>query len=156
MDRAAGLAQHQQPAAAGGLIMAGGLPPGFLWVTLVSGVALLVYYFTLFKAGMARLRFKVPAPSHDGPEEYVRHVRAHQNALEHLVLFLPGLWLFALVVSPYWAAAIGAIWPVGRFISARGYHRSANGRRIGLYISMPPIYIFVLGTIIGSIVRLAV
>lgn len=130
------------------------LPQPYLWVALVSGLALLTYYFTLLIAGVARVRFKVPAPSHDGPEDYVRRVRAHQNTLEHLVLFLPGLWLFAVVVSPVWAAAIGAIWPPARLAYAMGYHRAAEKRRIGIYLSMPPIYIFVLGTIIGSIVRL--
>lgn len=131
------------------------LPPDYWWVTLVSGLALLTYYFTLLIAGIARVRFKVPAPSHEGPEDYVRRVRAHQNTLEHLVLFLPGMWLFALVVSPLWAAAIGAIWPPARLAYAIGYHRAAEKRRIGIYISMPPIYTFVLGTIIGSVVRLA-
>ena len=130
------------------------LPHDYWWVTLVSGLALLTYYFTLLIAGVARVRFKVPAPSHDGPEDYVRRVRAHQNTLEHLVLFLPGLWLFALVVSPIWAAAIGAIWPPARLAYAIGYHRAAEKRRIGIYLSMPPIYIFVLGSIIGSVVRL--
>ncbi len=131
------------------------LPPDYFWVTLVSGLALLVYYFTLLIAGLARVRFKVPAPSHEGPEDYVRRVRAHQNTLEHLALFLPGMWLFALTVSPVWAAAIGAIWPAARLAYAMGYHRSAEGRRIGIYISMPPIYIFVLGTIVASVIRLA-
>ncbi len=130
------------------------LPPEFLWVTLVSGLALLTYYYTLLIAGLARVRFKVPAPSHDGPEDYVRRVRAHQNTLEHLVLFLPGMWLFALLVSPLWAAAIGAIWPPARLAYAIGYHRAADQRRLGIYVSMPPIYIFVLGTIITSVVRL--
>lgn len=130
------------------------LPHDYWWVTLVSGLALLTYYFTLLIAGVARVRFKVPAPSHDGPEDYVRRVRAHQNTLEHLVLFLPGMWLFAFVVSPEWAAALGAIWPPARLAYAMGYHRAAEKRRIGIYLSMPPIYIFVLGTIIGSIVRL--
>ncbi len=116
---------------------------------IVSSLALLVYYYTLFQAGMARGRFNVPAPSHEGPEEYVRYVRAHLNTLEHLVLFLPGLWLFAFAVGPLWAAGIGIIWPVGRFMYARGYYQASDKRRIGLYISMPPIYIFVLGSLAG-------
>ncbi len=123
-------------------------------VVIVSALALLAYYFTLLKAGLARVKFKIPAPSHDGPEAYVRHVRAHHNTLEHLVLFLPGLWLFAYVVSPIWAAAIGIIWPPMRVLYALGYHRAAEKRLIPLYISMPPIYIFVLGSLIGGIVRL--
>ena len=120
--------------------------PGF-----VSSVALLVYYYTLFRAGMARVRFNVSAPSHDGPEEYVRFVRTHQNTLEHLALFLPGLWLFALAVDPLWAAAIGMVWPIARLFYAHGYYRAADQRRVGLYVSMPPIYIFVLGSLIGFV-----
>jgi glutathione S-transferase len=125
----------------------------YVWPGIVSSLALLVYYYTLFRAGMARGRFNVPAPLHDGPEEYVRHVRAHQNTLEHLVLFLPGMWLFAFAVSPLWAAAIGIIWPCARLAYALGYYRSADGRRLGLYISMPVIYIFVLGSLIGFILQ---
>ncbi len=123
---------------------------------IVSSLALLVYYFTLFKAGMARVRFEVPAPSHEGPEEYQRYVRTHLNTLEHLVLFLPGLWLFAVAVDPLWAAGIGIIWPVGRLMYALGYYKEADKRRIGLYISMPPIYIFVLGSLVGFIYKASV
>lgn len=126
----------------------------FVYPGILSSIALLVYYFTLFKAGMARVRFNVPAPSHEGPEEYVRYVRAHQNTLEHLVLFLPGLWLFSYAVSPLWAAGIGVLWPIGRLWYALGYYRAADDRRWGLYLSMPPIYIFVLGSLIGFVVRL--
>lgn len=116
---------------------------------IVSGLALLVYYFTLYQSGMARGKFDVPAPSHEGPEEYTRYVRAHLNTLEHLVLFLPGLWLFSMAVSPLWAAGIGMLWPIGRLLYALGYYRAPEKRTIGLLISMPPIYIFVLGSIIG-------
>ena len=125
----------------------------YVYPGMLSSVALLVYYFTLFKSGMARGRFKVPAPSHDGPEEYVRHVRAHQNTVEHLAMFLPGLWLFALAVDPIWAAGIGAIWPVGRLMYALGYYKAPEKRSIGLYISMPPIYIFILGSLIGFVIK---
>jgi glutathione S-transferase len=126
----------------------------YIFVVIVSSLALLAYYFTLLKAGLARVKFKVPAPLHDGPEEYVRYVRAHHNTLEHLVLFLPGMWLFAYAVSPLWAAAIGAVWPPMRVLYALGYHRAAEKRLIPLYISMPPIYIFVLGSLVSGIVKL--
>ena len=125
----------------------------YVYPGILSAVALLVYYYTLFKSGMARARFEIQAPSHDGPEEYVRHVRAHQNTLEHLALFLPGLWLFAIAVDPLWAAGIGIIWPVGRLMYATGYYNAPEKRSLGLYISMPPIYIFVPGSLIGLIVK---
>ncbi|MFN4038881.1 MAG: MAPEG family protein [Erythrobacter sp.] len=127
----------------------------YTYVVIVSALALLAYYFTLLMAGLARGRFKIVPPSHSGPEEYERYVRAHHNTLEHLVLFLPGMWLFAYVVSPLWAAAIGIIWPPMRVLYALGYHKAAEKRLLPLYISMPPIYIFVLGSLIGGIVKLA-
>lgn len=123
------------------------------YVVIVSALALLAYYFTLLMAGLARGRFKIEVPSHSGPPEYERYVRAHQNTLEHLVLFLPGLWLFAYVVSPVWAAAIGLIWPFMRIGYALGYHKAPEKRLRWLYVSMPPIYIFVLGSLIGGAVH---
>ncbi|MEP2101695.1 MAG: MAPEG family protein [Parasphingorhabdus sp.] len=126
----------------------------YIYVVIVSALALLAYYFTLLMAGLARGRFKIEVPSHSGPPEYERYVRAHHNTLEHLVLFLPGLWLFAYAVSPIWAAAIGLIWPFMRVGYALGYHKAPEKRLLWLYISMPPIYIFVLGSLIGAMVQL--
>ena len=65
------------------------------------------------------------------------------------MLFVPSLWLFALAVDPLWAAGIGLFWPIGRLLYALGYYQAAEKRTLGLIISMPPIYIFVLGSIIG-------
>lgn len=130
-----------------------GIDP-YLYVVVVSALALLAYYFTLLMAGLARGRFRIPVPSHSGPPEYERYVRAHQNTLEHLVLFLPGMWLFAYAVSPLWAAGIGAIWPFMRVGYALGYHRAPEKRLIPLYLSMPPIYIFVLGSLIAGVAGL--
>lgn len=131
------------------------LPKELLWVALVSAVSVFVYYLTLLNAGLGRIKYRIPAPSHDGPEDYVRRVRAHMNTVEHLVMFLPSMWTFALLVSPFWAALLGAIWPVGRLFCMIGYTRSAQARRPGLYVTMPTIYIFILGSIIGAVVHLA-
>ena len=98
----------------------------FVYPGILSSIALLVYYFTLFKAGTARVRYGVQAPSHDGPDEYVRKVRVHQNTLEHLALFLPGLWLFSFAVDPVWASIIGILWPLGRLGYAYGYYKDAE------------------------------
>lgn len=125
----------------------------YFYVVIVSALALLAYYFSLLMAGLARRRFGIVPPSHTGPPEYERHVRAHQNTLEHLVLFLPGLWLFAFAVSPVWAAAIGIVWPIMRVGYVLGYHKAPEKRLIWLYVSMPPIYIFVLGSLIAGVIR---
>ena len=129
-------------------------PTGFIYVGIVSSIALLVTYFTMFKSGMARLKFEVEAPSHDGPEEYKRRVRAHQNTIEHLVMYLPGMWLFAIAVDPHWAAGIGIIWPICRIFYAIGYYKDADARRLPLYLSMPVVYTFLLGPLIGFALKL--
>ena len=128
---------------------------------IVSCIALLIYYYTLFMSGMARGRFGVAAPSHDGPEEYQRYVRAHQNTLEHLVLFVPGLWLFAVAVGivAFVARITGTysnwgkvlVVPVGRLMYARGYYKEAAKRQVGLVISMLPIYVLILGSLAGFV-----
>ena len=126
----------------------------FVYPGILSSIALLVYYFTLLRAGMARGKFDIKAPSHDGPEEYVRHVRVHHNTLEHLILFLPGLWLFSFAVDPIWATIIGILWPIGRIRYALSYYKDAEKRGPGLYLSMPPIYIYVLGSFIAFLYKI--
>ena len=126
----------------------------FVYPGILSSIALLVYYFTLLRAGMARGKFDIKAPSHDGPEEYVRHVRVHHNTLEHLILFLPGLWLFSYAVDPVWATIIGILWPIGRIRYALSYYNDAEKRGPGLYLSMPPIYIYVLGSFIAFLYKI--
>ena len=126
----------------------------FVYPGILSSISLLVYYFTLFKAGTARVKYNIQAPSHSGPDDYVRKVRVHQNTLEHLALFLPGHWLFSFAVDPVWATIIGVLWPIGRVGYAYGYYKDANKRGFGLYISMPPIYIFIVGSLIGFILNI--
>ena len=128
----------------------------FVYPGILSSIALLVYYFTLLRAGMARGKFDIKAPSHDGPEEYVRHVRVHHNTLEHLILFLPGLWLFSFAVDPVWATIIGILWPIGRIRYALSYYKDAEKRGPGLYLSMPPIYIYVLGSFIEFLYKIII
>jgi glutathione S-transferase len=40
-----------------------------------------------------------------------------------------------------------------RVLYALGYHKAAEKRLIPLYLSMPPIYIFVLGSLAGGIMK---
>ena len=130
------------------------MPENFEYVVIVSSLALLVYYYTLYRSGTSRAKYGVDAPSHAGPPEYERIVRVHQNTLEHLAIFLPGLWLFALTVGPIWAAAIGVIWPFARLWYAFGYYAETNKRLPGLLLSLPPIYIFVSGALIAAVMKL--
>ena len=126
----------------------------FIYVGIVSSLAVLLTYLTMLKAGLGRIKYKVVAPSHDGPDDYVRMVRVHRNTIEHVVLFLPSMWLFAFAVDPLWAAGIGIIWPIARTFYALGYYADAPKRMTPLLVSMPVLYIFMVGSLIGFIVKL--
>ena len=69
-------------------------------------------------------------------------------------MFLPALWLFTVFGSAFWAALIGAAWPVGRLMYALGYYQAAEKRTLGLIVSMLPIYILVLGSLIAILMQL--
>ena len=109
------------------------------YVTVIAMLALIEYLYFGIQVGAARGRAGIEAPATTGDPAFERAFRAHQNTLEHLVLFLPGLWLFSYSVSPLWAAAIGIFWPVGRLVYALGYYKAPEKRMPGLLISMPPV-----------------
>ena len=126
----------------------------YIYVGIVSSLSLLMLYFTMFRSGIARGKYNVAAPSHEGPDDYVRLVRAHQNTIEHMAMFLPGMWLFAIAVDPIWAAGLGLYWTVCRVFYALGYAKAAEARSLPLYASMPVVYTFLLGPLIGFVLML--
>ncbi len=53
---------------------------GYIYVAAVSALALLAYYFTLLRAGLARVKFKVEAPSHSGASVMRSDITALQKS----------------------------------------------------------------------------
>lgn len=123
------------------------LDPQLRWTALVTIVALLVYFAVTINVGRARFQYKVPVPQTSGSPEFERAFRVQQNTLEQLVLFLPGVWLFSLIVNPYWGAGIGAVWIVGRILYALGYYQAAEKRALGFAISSLSSIVLLLGTL---------
>lgn len=72
---------------------------------LVTLIALLEYFFFVFRVGFSRPKFGVEAPATTGHPEWERIYRVQQNTLEQLIIFIPSLWIFAYFVSPVWGAA---------------------------------------------------
>ena len=120
-------------------------------VALVTVLALLLYLWMGFSVGRARHRFGVDAPAMTGHPDFERHVRVQMNTLEWLVVFLPCLWLSALYVSDYGAAALGLVWIVGRFLYMQGYRREPKARAAGFYIQALATLLLILGAAGGAI-----
>jgi|SRR5882672_2859267 len=121
------------------------------YVDIVTALALLQYLVFGFKVGRARGRYGVKAPAVTGNEDFERHFRVHQNTLEQLVVFLPGLYLFSHYLEPRIAAVFGVIYLVGRELFAASYVKEPAKREVGFSLSFLPSAILVLGGLFGAI-----
>jgi uncharacterized MAPEG superfamily protein len=75
------------------------------------------------------------------------------NTVEQLVIFLPGLLLFAVYVSEPWAAALGVVFILGRALYARCYLTDPARRGPGFGITLLANGALLIGGLIGAIVR---
>ncbi len=94
-------------------------------ITLFS---LFVYLMITINVGRARGRYGVQAPAVHGPIEFERIHRVQVNTTEQLVLFLPLLWLSAVLVGDLPAGIVGIVWPIARIAYALSYYRNASRR----------------------------
>ncbi len=117
------------------------------FAVLATALALFVYVWTGAVVGKARKAHGVNYPDTSGPDAFNRIWRAHQNTLEQLPLFLPSLWLFALIVSDLWAGALGLVWSIGRVIYVKGYARAAEKRETGFVIAILATAVLLFGAL---------
>ncbi len=123
----------------------------YLWTTLVTLIALVVYIYMGVSVGVARGRYKVPAPAMSGHEQFERHFRVHMNTLEWLPVFLPSLWLFAAYWGDTLAAEIGAAWIVGRILYMILYTRDPKTRSLGFMVQSLSALALLIGAFWGVI-----
>ncbi len=120
------------------------------WITLA---ALGVYAWTMSNAAVARGKYKVKAPSMDGPLPFQCAMRVQANTLEQLPLLLPPLWMCALFLGDKWAAAGGALWCVGRIMYALAYYKDPSTRTLGYVIGMAACGLLIAGTGVGLLLH---
>lgn len=121
---------------------------------LVLALALLEFFFFGLAVARARATYKVPAPATTGNEVFERYFRAQMNTLEQLIIFVPGLMLFAWYVNAWVAAALGAVFIIGGALYFRGYVRAAEGRHFGFMLSVVPNVALLIGGGLGAMWRL--
>lgn len=120
-------------------------------VYVVMMLAVIEYFAFGMAVGMARGRYKIPAPAVSGNPDFERYYRVQMNTLEQLMVFLPSLWTFATFVSAIWAAGLGLVFVIGRLVYFYGYTRAANKRGIGFGISGLPTMILMIGGLVGAV-----
>jgi glutathione S-transferase len=123
-------------------------------VYIVMGLAMLQYLYFGIAVGSARGRYGVKAPATTGNEIFERYFRVQMNTLELLVVLIPALPLFAWYLSPRWAAALGGVYLVGRFLYFFAYVKDPAKRSAGFGLSILPILVLLLGGIGGAIAAL--
>ncbi len=121
-------------------------------VAIVIVLALIEYFTFAIQVGAARAKYEVEAPATTGHPIFERKLRVQQNTLEQLVIFLPGIWLFGVYVSPGIAALVGVLFIVGRAIYAISYVAEPSKRTVGFMITFAAEAILVIGALVGAVV----
>jgi glutathione S-transferase len=119
-------------------------------VNLIVALALVQFFAFGAAVGRARGTYNVPAPATTGNEMFERYFRVQMNTLELLILFVPAIWMFGFYVSANIAAALGAIYIVGRVIYFFSYVRAPKKRELGFALSAGPVAVLVIGALIGA------
>ncbi|MGC1344238.1 MAG: MAPEG family protein [Candidatus Binataceae bacterium] len=118
-------------------------------VAAVMGLALLEYLLLGLMVGRARGTYHVPAPATTGDPTFERYFRVHQNTLESLIIFIPGLWLFAVYLNKPVAIALGLIFIAARIIYAAGYIKAPEKRAAGAGLTFVVNAALVIGGLVG-------
>jgi glutathione S-transferase len=121
------------------------------WTALVTLLAIAFYFFTSTRVARARYKYGVKLPAISGNPDFERVFRVQMNTLEWLPIFLPALWLFAIYISDAIAAAIGAVWIIGRIVYMIGYTQSVPRRGPGFAIQSTAVIALWFGAI-GAVV----
>ncbi len=95
-------------------------------------VALL--FVVTFLTGRARARHGIKAPAVTGHPAFERAYRIQMNTLEQSVMFLPTLWLAAMLANAGWAGILGLVWVAARawYIVAYTRDPAKRGPAFGL------------------------
>ena len=118
-------------------------------VYLTILLALVEYMGMAALVGRARVKHGIAAPATTGNPDFERVNRVHVNTLENLVIFVPGVLIFAVYVSELWAAFLGAAFVVARAAYAAGYYRAADKRGIGAGLTGIVLIVLVVGGLVG-------
>ncbi len=117
----------------------------FHLTAIVTCLAVAFYFFTSTEVARARAAFAIKAPAITGHPDFERVFRVQHAGMD---ADLPAsLWLFAIQVGDLPAAALGAVWIVGRILYWNGYKQAANKRSMGFAVQSLACFALWLGAL---------
>jgi glutathione S-transferase len=114
-------------------------------------LAVILYFWTGFRVGQARMKFKIKAPATTGNPDFERVFRIQMNMLEWMPIFLPAILLAAIYVSDIGAALLGIVWIAGRGLYMRGYTEAAEKRETGFFVQAIAAGLLWLAALVGVV-----
>jgi glutathione S-transferase len=123
------------------------------WVWVVISLALIEYMIFAVMVSRARQQFGIDAPATTGHPTLERWFRIHQNTLEVLIIFVPGMLMFARFVSLQAALGLGLLFIISRIVYAIGYLRDPKGRAPGSIATFVINVVLVVGGLIGALLH---
>ncbi|ELR23226.1 MAPEG domain containing protein [Acanthamoeba castellanii str. Neff] len=80
----------------------------------VTVLAAVMYCYHSYFVLRARLHFRIPPPTINGPPVFEKVVRVQQETQEQFTLLLPLLWIFGVFVSQLVACVVALVWIFSR------------------------------------------
>jgi uncharacterized membrane protein YecN with MAPEG domain len=114
-------------------------------------VVLLQYAWFGVEVGAKRAKHEAKAPAMSGAPEFERMFRVHCNTMEQLVMFLPLMWIFAHVVNPIWAAGLGVVFLIGRFVYRSSYLKDPASRSTGFTLTFIPSAVMAVWLLVAAV-----
>ncbi len=119
-----------------------------VWLVVLAICLHMIYLMAM--VGKARGTYEVKAPATTGNEMFERHYRVHMNAVEQSVLIFPLLAACASTGSPTIAAALGAVYLLGRILYSFAYVKDPTSRGKGMMLG----FLAQIGLLVVSMVNL--
>jgi len=120
-------------------------------IAIVAILALAQFVLFSIQVGSMRAKHDVRAPAITGHPDFERMFRIQQNTMEQLVVFIPVLWIFGYLVNPFWGAAIGLVFIIGRFMYRASYLKDPAARGMGFTITFVPTAVMLIWSLIVAV-----
>lgn len=123
-------------------------------MAIVTILALLQFIYFTVHVGQMRMKHGVKAPATTGDSEFERAFRVQQNTMEQLVVVLPAMWICGQYFDPLYAAGLGVVFIVGRFVYRASYLKDPATRTNGFTIGVVATFVMLFGGLVGALMRL--